>query len=68
MNNGKEMIGILNNPTPISEQLRMIKILSALVLYLFLKSFHSNAPFEIIIANAVKIKYICSIKVLMEWL
>ena len=53
---------MLNIPTPISEQLRMIKILSALVLLLFLKIFPSNALFEMVIANVVVIKYICSIK------
>lgn len=40
------MIIIVNKSTPISEQLRMIKILSALVLYLFYKCFQGNTPFD----------------------
>ena len=62
------MIGILNKPTPTSEQLKMMKILSALVLHLFLKSLCNNRPFDVTIANAVNIKYIWSTKVLAKWL
>ena len=54
--NGIETDGMLNIPTPISKRLRMIKTLSTLVFLLFLKSFHSNVPFETAIANAVIIK------------
>ena len=57
------MIIIVNKSTPISEQLRMIKILSALVLYLFYKCFQSNTPFEKTVAKAVNIEYICNIKI-----
>lgn len=66
MNNGIETNCILNKPTSISEQLRMMKILSALVFLLFFKSLHSNAPIEMAIPNAVIIKYICRIKVSTE--
>ena len=47
------MIIIVNKSTPISEQLRMIKILSALVLYLFYKCFQGNTPFEKTVTKAV---------------
>ena len=53
MSNGIETDGMLNIPTPISKQLRMIKTLSTLVFLLFLKS---NVPIETAIANAVLIK------------
>ena len=59
---------MLNMPTPISEQLRIIKILSAHVFLLFLKSFHINVPFEMAIANAVIVKDIWSIKASTGWL
>lgn len=36
INNSTDIIGILNKPKPISEQLSMIKILSALAFCLFL--------------------------------
>ena len=68
MNNGAETNGMLNMPTPISEQLRIIKILSALVFLLFFISFHINVPFEMAIANAVIVKDIWSIKASTGWL
>ena len=48
-----------------SEQLK-INILSVIVLRLFLKSFYSIIPFEMIIAYALNIKYVRNIKILME--
>ena len=52
-NKGKEVTGTLNKPTPISEQLSIIKTLSALDLDFLFKSALSSAPFEIMITNAV---------------
>ena len=59
---------MLNIPTPISEQLRVANILTALILFLFLKSVHSNTPFEMAIANAVITKNIWSINSSIGWL
>ena len=53
MNNDKEFMGTLNKPTPVSQQLSMIKTLSALVLSFFLKSLFNKTLFEITITNAV---------------
>ena len=50
MNNGKD-ISTLTKAIPISEQLNVIKILSALVLCLFSKSLRSNTPLDATIAN-----------------
>ena len=55
VNNSKDIIGILNKPALVSEQLNMMKILSALVFCFFFKSFCSNTTFEVIITNAVNI-------------
>ena len=55
MNNGKDIIGTLSKPTPISEQLNIINILSALVLLLFLKSLWSNTPLDATMANAANV-------------
>lgn len=52
VNNGIEIIAILNKLTLMSEQLKVIKILSGLVLHLFMKSLCSNIPFEMTIANS----------------
>lgn len=38
INNGKELVGTLDKPTPISEQLSIMNIVSALVLSFFFKS------------------------------
>ena len=62
VNNSKDIIGILNKPTPVSEQLSMTNILSALVFGFFFKSLCSNTTFEVMMANAVNIMYICRIK------
>ena len=67
-NSCKDISGILNEPTPISEQLNMIKILSVLVFCFFFDSLYSNTAFEVTIANAVNIVYICRIKRSTEWL
>ena len=53
------MTASVNKVIPITDQLKMINILSALILHLLLKSFHSNVPFEMAIASSVNIKLLC---------
>lgn len=49
----KDVIDILNKATPISEQLRKMKTLSALVFCFFFEILINNTLFKLIITNAV---------------
>ena len=53
INNIKDTTGTLIKPTPKSEELSIINILSALVLVVFFENVCSNKPLEITIIKAV---------------
>lgn len=53
INNVKDTTGTLIKPTPKSEELSMMNILSALVLVVFFENVCSNKPLEITITKAV---------------